>query len=183
MSFKRTILTLGLIIFLWSCSSYVRFTSEDIDSIKTYGHLVYDGSKKIIESLEKELKEDNKSNHFEGKILSSSKKWLGTPYKYGGTSEDGVDCSGFVLNVYKDLGIVLPRTSKQQYESTERINSDEKTVGDLVFFRRGRDIGHVGIYVGSNKVIHASTSKGVIIQDLRNSYLERTFAGFGRVSH
>jgi cell wall-associated NlpC family hydrolase len=183
MSFKKALLTLSLFILLWSCSSYVRFTSEDIDSIKTYGHLVYDGSKKILESLENELKEDNKNNQFEGKLLSSSKKWLGTPYKYGGTNENGVDCSGFVLNVYKDLGIMLPRTSKQQFEYTERVNSQEKAVGDLVFFRRGRDIGHVGIYVGSNKVIHASSSKGVIIQDLRNSYLERTFAGFGRVRH
>lgn len=183
MSFKKIILTFGLIVFLWSCSSYVRFTSEDIDSIKTYGHLVYDGSKKIIEALEQEMREDNKSNHFEGRLLSSSKKWLGTPYKYGGTTRSGIDCSGFVLNVYKELGVKLPRTSKQQFASSIRINSDEKEVGDLVFFRRGSGVGHVGIYVGSNKVIHASTSKGVIIQDLRNSYLARTFAGFGRIRH
>ena len=178
---KKIIFSFAVIAFLWSCSSYVRFTSEDIDSIKTYGNLVYEGSKKIIEVLEEEMREENKSNKFEGRLLSSSKKWLGTPYQYGGTTESGIDCSGFVLNVYQDLGYTLPRTSRDQFTFARRINSDEKTVGDLVFFRRGSDIGHVGIYVGSNKMIHASTSRGVIIQDLDNEYLQRTFAGFGRV--
>lgn len=181
MSFKKTILILGTVIFLWSCSSYVRFTSDDIDSIKTYGNLVYEGSKKIIEHLEEEMKEENKGNQFEGRLLSSSKKWLGTPYQYGGTTQSGVDCSGFVLNVYNELGYKVPRTSRDQFQFTEKVSSNEKNVGDLVFFRRGSDVGHVGIYVGSNKMIHASTSKGVIIQDLNNEYLQRTFAGFGRV--
>jgi len=159
----------------------VRFTSEDLDDIKTYGNLVYDGSKKIIEQLEEEMNEDNKGNQFEGRLLSSSKKWLGTPYQYGGTTQSGVDCSGFVLNVYNDLGYKVPRTSSEQYQFTKRVSSSDKHVGDLVFFRRGSDVGHVGIYVGSNKMIHASTSRGVIIQDLDNEYLQRTFAGFGRV--
>jgi lipoprotein Spr len=152
-----------------------------LDSIKTYGNLVYEGSKEIIERLEEEMNEENKGNQFEGRLLSSSKKWLGTPYQYGGTSQSGVDCSGFVLNVYNDLGYKVPRTSRQQYQFTEKVSSDDKHVGDLVFFRRGSDVGHVGIYVGSNKMIHASTSRGVIIQDLNNEYLQRTFAGFGRV--
>jgi lipoprotein Spr len=181
MKLRKIIFSLITITILWSCSSYVRFTSEDIDEIKTYGNLVYEGSKQIIEALEKELKSENKNNGFEGQLLSSSKEWLGTPYLYGGTTHSGVDCSGFVHNVYEELGYELPRTSKQQYGYTTRVSSDEKEVGDLVFFRRGGDIGHVGIYIGSNKMIHASTSKGVIIQDLDNDYLKRTFAGFGRV--
>lgn len=178
---KKAIFIFTMIVFLWSCSSYVRFTSDDLDSIKTYGNLVYEGSKEIIERLEEEMNEENKGNQFEGRLLSSSKKWLGTPYQYGGTSQSGVDCSGFVLNVYNDLGYKVPRTSRQQYQFTEKVSSDDKHVGDLVFFRRGSDVGHVGIYVGSNKMIHASTSRGVIIQDLNNEYLQRTFAGFGRV--
>ncbi len=178
---KKFIFSLIMIVFLWSCSSYVRFTSEDLDDIKTYGNLVYEGSKKIIEQLEEEMNEDNKGNQFEGRVLSSSKKWLGTPYQYGGTTQSGVDCSGFVLNVYNDLGYKVPRTSRDQYEFTKKVSSSDKHVGDLVFFRRGSDVGHVGIYVGSNKMIHASTSRGVIIQDLDNEYLQRTFAGFGRV--
>ena len=178
---RKFLIIASLVAILWSCSSYVRFTSDDLDDIKTFGNLVYDGSKKIIEQLEEELNNENKGNKFEGRLLSSSKKWLGTPYQYGGTTQSGVDCSGFVLNVYSDLGYKVPRTSREQYEYTKRISSNEKLVGDLVFFRRGSDVGHVGIYVGSNKMIHASTSRGVIIQDLDNEYLERTFAGFGRV--
>lgn len=178
---KKSILIFTMIAFLWSCSSYVRFTSDDIDGIKTYGNLVYEGSKQIIEQLEVDIRNDNKSNKFEGRLLSSSKKWLGTPYQYGGTTQSGVDCSGFVLNVYNDLGYKVPRTSSEQYQFAKKVSSNDKHVGDLVFFRRGSDVGHVGIYVGSNKMIHASTSRGVIIQDLDNEYLQRTFAGFGRV--
>ncbi|TNE36411.1 NlpC/P60 family protein [bacterium] len=181
MRIRKLIFSLTIIAILWSCSSYVRFTSDNLDDIKTYGNLIYDGSKQIIEALEEELKTENKSNKFEGKLLNSSKKWLGTPYQYGGTSHSGIDCSGFVLNVYEDMGYELPRTSQQQYGYTTKISSGEKQIGDLVFFRRGSDIGHVGIYLGSNKMIHASTSRGVIIQDLNNEYLQRTFAGFGRV--
>ncbi len=178
---KKVIFIFAMIAFLWSCSSYVRFTSDDLDGIKTYGNLVYDGSKQIIEQLEEEMRDGNKGNKFEGRLLTSSKKWLGTPYQYGGTTQSGVDCSGFVLNVYNDLGYTVPRTSREQYEFTKKVSSSDKHVGDLVFFRRGSDVGHVGIYVGSNKMIHASTSRGVIIQDLDNEYLQRTFAGFGRV--
>lgn len=181
MRIRKLIFTFLVVAVLWSCSSYVRFTSNDLDEIKTYGNMVYDDSKQILEALEEELKTEHKSNKFEGKLLKSSKKWLGTPYQFGGTTQSGVDCSGFVLNVYQDLGYDLPRTSKEQYGYTTKVSSGEKQVGDLVFFRRGSDIGHVGIYVGSNKMIHASTSKGVIIQDLDNEYLQRTFAGFGRI--
>lgn len=181
MSLKRTIVLLSAFPLFWSCSSYVRYTSEDVGDTKTNGNTAYESSKKSIETIEDEIKVGNKSNQFEGKLITSSKKWLGTPYQYGGTSPSGVDCSGFVVNVYNDLGYKLPRTSSEQYQFARKVTSTQKNVGDLVFFRRGSDIGHVGIYVGSNKMIHASTSKGVIIQDLDNEYLQRTFAGFGRV--
>jgi cell wall-associated NlpC family hydrolase len=177
----KAILIFALVTFLGSCSSYVRFTSDEIGDGKKNGNVVYDGSKQIIDQLEEDIRNDNKSNKFEGQLLSSSKKWLGTPYQYGGTTRSGVDCSAFVLNVYNDLGYTVPRTSIEQYEFTKKVSSSDKHVGDLVFFRRGSDVGHVGIYVGSNKMIHASTSRGVIIQDLDNEYLKRTFAGFGRV--
>lgn len=181
MRLRRIIFSLIIVAILWSCSSYVRFTSEDLDDIKTYGNMIYDGSKQIIEELEARLQSENRGNKFEGKLLQASKEWLGTPYLYGGTTHDGIDCSGFVLNVYNELGYEVPRTSRQQYKYTTRVSSNEKRVGDLVFFRRGNRVGHVGIYIGHNKMIHASTSRGVIIQDLDNDYLQRTFAGFGRV--
>ena len=67
---RKFLIIASLVAILWSCSSYVRFTSDDLDDIKTFGNLVYDGSKKIIEQLEEELNNENKGNKFEGRLLT-----------------------------------------------------------------------------------------------------------------
>lgn len=114
-------------------------------------------------------------------LLNVADDWLGTPYRFGGTTKSGVDCSGFVQNVYKSIGINLPRTSSDQYAFTRRISKDDLKIGDLVFFRRTARISHVGIYIGNNYMIHASTSRGVIKESLDEDHLQKNFAGFGRV--
>ncbi len=118
------------------------------------------------------------------RLLSEADKWLGTPYKYGGETPDGVDCSGFVLNVYRDaLGIKLPRNSAKQQEYCTRISKNQLQEGDLVFFtvRGGRKVGHVGIYIGHGKMIHSSSSKGVIVSPLSQKYYVDNFYSAGRV--
>jgi hypothetical protein len=83
-------------------------------------------------------------------LISEAAKFLGVPYKWGGTSPNGFDCSGFTQYVYKQLGLTLPRTSQDQYHATTRINASELQPGDLVFSEMGSDgPGHVGMYVGS----------------------------------
>lgn len=114
------------------------------------------------------------------KVIAAAKKRLGVPYCYGGTGSC-MDCSGLMVTIFQDIGIRLPRSSSQQYSLGKEIDPDEATVGDLVFFRnKAGTINHVGLYVGENNVIHASSSRGVIIQPLTDSYLANGFAGMRR---
>ena len=99
--------------------------------------------------------------------------WYGTPYKYGGMNEDGIDCSGFTNILYKEIyKIQLPRVSKDIAENVKRKYTEDLKEGDLVFFSFGKTgiVNHVGIYLHNNKFVHASTSKGVIISNLTEPY-------------
>jgi len=123
-----------------------------------------------------------KGNEHKG-LLRVSAQWLGTPYKYGGTSQRGIDCSAFVGVVYKDaLGITLPRNSSAIAKSVTNVQRNSLQCGDIVFFtNKEKRISHVGIYLSDNKFIHASTSKGVSVTSLSNSYWNSYYAGAGRV--
>lgn len=99
--------------------------------------------------------------------------WYGTPYKYGGNSQDGIDCSGFTNILYKEIyKIQIPRVSKDIAENVKRKYTEDLKEGDLVFFSFGKTgtVNHVGIYLHNNKFVHASTSKGVIISNLTEPY-------------
>lgn len=117
------------------------------------------------------------------RLLDEAYSWIGTPYRYGGQSRSGTDCSGFMMEVYRtSLGISLPRNSAKQSEFCRRIKRGEMVPGDLVFFGRsaGR-ISHVGMYVGNGRIIHASSSRGVIVSNLEETYYVKNFRHCGRV--
>ncbi|MBQ7415465.1 MAG: C40 family peptidase [Oscillospiraceae bacterium] len=116
-------------------------------------------------------------------IITNAKKYLGTPYVWGGTTPKGFDCSGYVQYVFRQSGITLPRTTTEQYKVGTYVAKSNLQPGDLVFLQNTyRDgISHVGIYVGDGKMIHASSSKGVVISDLNNSYYTKHYYGARRV--
>jgi hypothetical protein len=116
-------------------------------------------------------------------LLREVAGWLGTPYRYGGTTKAGADCSGFAKVVYLEVyDINLERVTVNMAQNSRRIGKRNLREGDLVFFRiNGRRISHVGIYLSNNKFIHASTSRGVIVSDLDEDYYSRNFAFGGRV--
>jgi len=94
---------------------------------------------------------------FRAKVLREAAKLKGTPYRYGGTTPRGFDCSGYTGYVYKKAGKKLPRTSRAQYSATKHISRKTAKPGDLVFFKSGGGgVYHVGIYAGNNLLWHAS---------------------------
>lgn len=114
-------------------------------------------------------------NNLLNKIVKESNTYLGTPYLWGGTTRNGIDCSAFVKNVYLSIGIKLPRVSQNQAKVGKTITLDKIRKGDLIFFEtdknRPNTVSHVGIYLGSGNLIHASSkNKKVVIVPLNQGY-------------
>lgn len=116
------------------------------------------------------------------KLYSFIDEWYGTPYRYGGNTKKGIDCSAFTLFLFADVyNARLPRTSAEQFVTCEKISRVNLEEGDLVFFKERSRINHVGVYLGYNKFAHASSSRGVMISDLDELYFSRRFVGGGRL--
>lgn len=120
-----------------------------------------------------------------GNLVKEARRWIGTPYRYGGNDRKGIDCSGFVMSVFMDAaGVALPRTSATQAEYCREIPKKKLQPGDLVFFStstRGGKVSHVGLYIGNDKMIHASASRGVIESGLNENYYVTHYHSSGRV--
>lgn len=112
-------------------------------------------------------------------VATESENFLGIPFVWGGTSYEGVDCSGLTYLVYQKFNVKIPRTAGKQYKLGKFVLRNELQKGDLVFFRtKSIKASHVGIYIGKGKFIHAFTSKtGVIISSIDNRYYRRRFIG------
>jgi cell wall-associated NlpC family hydrolase len=118
-------------------------------------------------------------------LIGLAKTYLGSPYKLGGNLPTGIDCSGFVKQVYSEFNVQLPRTARQQFLEGTRVDKDDLTTGDLIFFRtkKSNDPAHVGIFIDEDKFIHASTRNGggVRIDSLADQYYSRAFMGASRL--
>lgn len=121
-------------------------------------------------------------NSFVTGILSEAESYLGVPYRYGGTTRSGIDCSAFVQHVFQIFDHDLPRVSAAQAKEGRPVSKDELRAGDLVFFATGGGsrVSHVGIVhnvsdQGEVEFIHASTSKGVIVTPLSDSYWSKRY--------
>jgi peptidoglycan DL-endopeptidase LytE len=111
-------------------------------------------------------------------FVKVAKGFLGAPYRLGGSSIRGLDCSAFVMKIYELFDIALPRTAYEQAHVGMRVDRTELQEGDLVFFNTDRAFGHVGIYIGNNQFVHASSCKKareVKIDSLGKPYYSRHF--------
>ena len=111
-----------------------------------------------------------------GHLYQHYQLWKGTPYRLGGMTTRGIDCSGFVLVTFKALlDQRLPRTVDEQATLGSSVAPDDLRSGDLVFFKTGPSMRHVGIYMDHGRFMHASTRRGVMISGLSDSYWSRRF--------
>ncbi|HVT57146.1 MAG TPA: C40 family peptidase [Thermoanaerobaculia bacterium] len=118
-------------------------------------------------------------------LVEQAMSFLGTPYRHGGASRHGVDCSGLIGMVFGQQGVGLPRTAAQQFAEGVAVAPEKLLPGDLVFFRETykRGISHVGIYIGDGRFLHAAGRRfGVIVSALDKPYYKRRYAGARRVS-
>ena len=127
---------------------------------------------------------DRKDNH---RLMIEASKWIGVPHRYGGSTMNGVDCSGLTWNLYKSVyNINLSRSSQAQYDNDVRHSVSKRNLkqGDLVFFSTQgsrKKINHVGIYMKDGKFIHTSSSKGVRLDYLNDNYWKDKWISGGRI--
>lgn len=109
--------------------------------------------------------------------------WIGTPYRLGGNSKNGIDCSKFAAQLYDQVfNTSIGYNSRNIYSNVDKVKKGDLKPGDFVFFKiRSRNITHVGVYIGDNKFAHASTSRGVMISDLDEAYWKRYYFNGGRI--
>ncbi len=125
---------------------------------------------------------NNNSFSFIDNVVAAAQGFLGAPYRWGGRSPQGFDCSGLIYTVFAMNGIVLPRDTWPQYSSTQIVPKETMTRGDLVFFTTYRPgPSHVGLYLGRGRFIHASSRRGVTISRLDDPYYAARFLGARRV--
>ena len=116
-------------------------------------------------------------------IINNALNYIGVNYRYGQSTEKGFDCSGFVKFVFRNFGFVLPHSSNTLYKISKHIETTRAQSGDLVFFiTRGKEVSHVGIYLGNNQFIHSpGRGRTVSIDSLNTYYYKRHLIGFGSV--
>ncbi|MEM8557153.1 MAG: NlpC/P60 family protein [Bacteroidota bacterium] len=111
----------------------------------------------------------------EVRLRTSADRWMGVPYKWGGTSRNGIDCSAFVRAMFQEtFSVPLPRSTHTQVRVGMEVPWGEFQTGDLIFFKTSRRTNHVGIYLRDGQFVHASSSRGVTISPLQGFY-ERKF--------
>ena len=116
-------------------------------------------------------------------LFASIEKWWSTRYRYGGANEKGIDCSAYTGTIVHEVyGLVLARTARDQYANCIKLEKEQLQQGDLVFFNTRGGISHVGLYLGNGYFTHASTSIGVTISNLSETYWNKKFVKGGRIT-
>lgn len=152
-------------ILLASCSSSRYYSSSDLSIKVSETRVDLDDSDKVKQILNQQYSD-----------------WGHVQHRMGGTTKNGIDCSGLVYQTYRTkLGINMPRSTEYQSKTGQTIQQEKLRAGDLVFFKTGIFTRHVGIYIDKGDFLHVSTSKGVMISNLEDPYWSDTYWKANRV--
>jgi len=167
----------GLLLIM-GCVSQPRFRSEPVERKKE--RIASPEEPQKNEWTQPESEKTNIDQTKMGKIIDS---YLGTPYKQGGETKKGMDCSGLAVAVYQQYsGFKLPHDTKKLYKLVKRVDKDDLRYGDLVFFSDGWfGVSHVGIYTKEGKFAHSTDDSGVIVSSLDEDYYKKRYIGARRV--
>lgn len=140
--------------------------------------------KKDLDSIGQKISEHVKSGNLDiDRLFAAVERYIGIPYRFGGDSESGIDCSAFTRRVYREQDIELPRSSREQAIVGNRVDGNSMEPGDLVFFDTSivGAISHVGVYLDNNTFAHASKSQGVTKSSIKEKYYSKRFVKANRV--
>lgn len=170
--------------------AYLGYYEGEIDGV--YGTLTEQAIKQVHENDDSEkqptLNNNEKQSPYKAKVVKNNSNiidtaysYIGTPYVWGGQSPSGFDCSGFIQHVFKQENKTIPRTTNEIWNFSQHVESP--SVGDLIFFETYKPgPSHLGIYLGNEQFIHASTSQGVSVSHLSESYWQDKYIGAKRIN-
>ncbi|CNE15606.1 bifunctional murein DD-endopeptidase/murein LD-carboxypeptidase [Yersinia nurmii] len=175
----RLIPAVAAAVMLSACSSN---NASNLHNTQTEMRAVNDKNGLLLQASQDEFEAMVRNVDIKSKILEQYAGWKGVRYRLGGSSKRGIDCSAFVQLTFREqFGMDLPRSTSEQQDIGKKIQRTKLRPGDLVLFRAGSTGRHVGIYLGNDKFVHASTSVGVTISNLTDTYWNKRYQDGRRV--
>ena len=172
----RVLTAVALATLLSACSS------NSGHNVQTDTHAVKNQNGFLLQASQDEFEHMVQNVDIKSRLMDQYADWKGVRYRLGGTSKRGIDCSAFVQTTFREqFGMDLPRSTYEQEDTGKSIQRAKLRPGDLVLFRAGSTGRHVGIYIGNDNFVHASTSSGVMISNLNESYWKNRYRDARRV--
>ncbi|MRS14948.1 bifunctional murein DD-endopeptidase/murein LD-carboxypeptidase [Enterobacteriaceae bacterium RIT691] len=173
----RAIPALAVAVLLSACS-----TTNTAKNMHSETHGVANEDPSSLQASQDEFESMVRNVDIKSRLMEQYASWKGVRYRLGGDTRRGIDCSAFVQRTFRDqFGMDLPRSTYEQQEMGKSISRSQLRTGDLVLFRAGSTGRHVGIYIGNNQFVHASTSSGVTISSMDEPYWNRRYNEARRV--
>ncbi|PWC10349.1 bifunctional murein DD-endopeptidase/murein LD-carboxypeptidase [Brenneria roseae subsp. americana] len=174
----RALPAIAIAMTLSACGSNNAFNQKS----QTDMHAVNDKDSVLLQASQDEFEALVRNVDIKSKLLNQYASWKGVRYRLGGDSRRGIDCSAFVQRTFREqFGMDLPRSTYEQQVIGQKIQRTKLRPGDLVLFRAGSTGRHVGIYLGNDQFVHASTSSGVMISNMGEAYWNKRYQEARRV--
>ncbi|CCJ85217.1 Lipoprotein spr precursor [Cronobacter dublinensis 582] len=164
-------------ILLSACSS-----TNTAKNMHSETHAVGENDGLLLQASQDEFEQMVRTLDVKSRIMDQYADWKGVRYRLGGSTKSGIDCSGFVQRTFREqFGLELPRSTYEQQEMGKSVDRTRLRTGDLVLFHAGSTGRHVGIYIGNNQFVHASTRSGVMISNMDEPYWKKRYNEARRV--